>query len=139
MSKTWSYVCADWRRVDVGAPRTTRTRGARTHLVELGYTSIPVSDGALCQRDRERVLGCTARSRAGCQCEPVVSLNRGRPTFKELAAVSLTGFEFDRDDVTERLVQELDGHTLLKLHSGRDEVERAVQRRARRRPGGNNR
>ena len=35
-------------------------------------------------------------------------------TFKELAAVSLTGLEFDRDDVTERLVQELDGNTLSR-------------------------
>lgn len=51
---------------------------------------------------------------------------RGRLTFKELAAVSLTGLEFDRDDVTEGLVQELDGNTLSSCISP-DEVERAVQ------------
>lgn len=41
-----------------------------------------------------------------------------RLTLEQLAAVGLAGLEFDRDDVTERLVQELDGDSLLGGRGG---------------------
>lgn len=56
----------------------------------------------------------SAAQHAWCQRSCVRKESGGWLTFKELAAVSLTGLEFDRDDVTERLVQELDGNTLSR-------------------------
>jgi hypothetical protein len=64
--------------------------------------------------------------RAWCQQSCVPKDRTGRLTFEELAAVSLTGLEFDRDDVTERLVQELDGNTLSSCRLPDEVGERAV-------------
>lgn len=50
---------------------------AQAHLVELGYTSIPVSDSALCERNRERVLGCTAGSPGRCVSTHVCPTREG--------------------------------------------------------------
>ena len=56
------------RQVSSWAPQeqSEQPGRARTHLVELGDTAVAVGDGAVGERDRERVLGCGQGSRS-CQ------------------------------------------------------------------------